>query len=316
MAILRTATIAQNQSMLNRLMANQNKLLQVSAQVDSQKKVNTLSDNPVEIATIMNLNKQLADIAGYYKNITSAENQLTVLDETFNTTNSRLNRINDLTLSTLNGTGSKETNAAAKNEIDQLIESVVDMANKSYNGTYIFSGAKTSTPAYSVEKDANGQITGIVYNGSKNGSEGSQRKLEISNGVKIDINVTGDSVFGSYDSATGTGSGLFQALGELSVAFSPDPPDYDAMRDAFGKFQDQMKHVNAKRSEFGTKGTKVEMTKSSLQDFELTTKGHKSALVDLDYSEAITALMQQNTAYQASMQVFGLLSKNSLLNYI
>ena len=58
------------------------------------------------------------------------------------------------------------------------------------------------------------------------------------------------------------------------------------------------------------------MTKNSLQDLELQTTAHKSSLVDLDLAEALSNLIQQNYAYQASMSIYAMLQQNTLLNYI
>lgn len=315
--IIRTSTFGQNKSQLNQLMAQQNKLLEMQMQANSSKKVNTLSDNPQEISTVMNLNAQLSQIASYFKNIDSASNQLNMLDSTFGEVTKKLDRINDLGLGVLNQTGNADTNQAAKAEVDQLLESIVDAANKQYNGEYIFSGAKVDQPPYQITRDADGAITGIEYTGSANGSEGSQKKLEISEGVKMTVNATGDSVFGSYQAGPPeVTNGLFGALGKLSNQLGQDPPNYDDLRVSMNELETGMKSIASTRSEFGAKGSKLTLTKSSLEDLKLSTTSHKSSIVDLDMTEALSNLVQQNYAYQASMSTYMMLQQNSLLNYL
>lgn len=395
---IRTSTYGQNQKALNQLMAQQNKLFELQQQADSKKKVNTLSDNPTEISTVMNLNNQLAQIQSYYKNIDSAKNQLNTLDTTFDETTKKLDRIHDLGLQLLNQTGSPETIAATKDEINQLIESVVDTANKDYNGEYIFSGSKVGTAPYTIERDPDsGSITGITYHGSAQNSEGAEKKLEISNGVKVGVNATGDKVFGSYSAGPPeVAVGLFGELGKLSNATYPDltaittdlqtsmaaagasaaeitvavdaaveaakkgfaqnpaKPDIDginkaitdalvgsnpaiinaavtsattAANNAAANFTTNlegamkgleagMKDIAATRSTFGARSSRLELTKSSLEDLELSTTAHKSSIVDLDMVEALSNLVQQNYAYQASMSTYSMLQQNSLLNYL
>ena len=157
--ITRTSNIGMQQNALSQLMSAQNKLFEIQNQAYTQKKVNTLSDNPTEIATIMNLNQQLSQIGSYYSNITKAQEQFDNLDNTFNAVNTKLNRINDLGLQLLNGTGSAATVSATKTEIDQLIESVVDEANANYNGQYVFSGAKVQKQAYEIQRDNKGIVS-------------------------------------------------------------------------------------------------------------------------------------------------------------
>ena len=323
--ITRTSNIGMQQNALSQLMSAQNKLFEIQNQAYTQKKVNTLSDNPTEIATIMNLNQQLSQIGSYYSNITKAQEQFDNLDNTFNAVNTKLNRINDLGLQLLNGTGSAATVSATKTEIDQLIESVVDEANANYNGQYVFSGAKVQKQAYEIQRDNNGQITGIIYNGSENGTEGSERQYEISSGVKVATNITGDAVFGYYDADAGTGEGLFASLVQLSqiagtyeanVAAGTVDDYFAELETAMGGVESGMEHVAAVRSDFGSRSSRLTLTKSSLEDLELSTTSHKSSLVDIDMVEALSNLVQQNYAYQSSMQVYMATQQNSLLNYL
>lgn len=312
---VRTSTYGQNQTQLKQLMAQQSKLLELQAQADSKKKVNTLSDNPGEIGTIMNLNYQLSQIDSYYNNINTASNQLSMIDDTFKHAIDKLQRFKDLGLAAMNGTDSTESVKATKDEIDQLLQSIVDTANTEYNNQYVFAGAKVTTQPYTIERDADGNITGIAYNGSQKDAEGALRKLTISDGVQIAVNGIGEDIFGSYQ-ADGSGSGILQAMGDFSSILATYPPDQNALEEAMSRVESGIDKVNLTRSEFGTKAARVTLTKNSLQDLEMQTTSHKSSLVDLDMAEALSNLIQQNYAYQSSMSIYSMLQQNSLLNYI
>ena len=60
--ITRTSNIGMQQNALSQLMSEQNKLFEILKQAYKKIKVNTPSDNPTEIATIMNLNQHLSQI--------------------------------------------------------------------------------------------------------------------------------------------------------------------------------------------------------------------------------------------------------------
>ncbi len=312
---VRTSTFGQHQTQLSQLMAQQNKLVELQAQADSMKKFNTLSDNPSEITTVMNLNYQLSQIDSYYNNINTASNQLSMIDDTFKNAIDKLQRFKDLGIGVMNGVYSEESVQASKDEIDQLLQSIVDSANSEYNNQYIFAGAKVMTQPYTIERDAAGNITSIEYNGSAIDADGAERKLTISDGVQITVNGIGEDIFGSYQS-DGSGSGILQAMGDFSNILNTYPPDQDALEEAMSRIEAGIDQVALTRSEFGTKAARVELTKNSLQDLELQTTAHKSSLVDLDLAEALSNLIQQNYAYQASMSVYTMLQQNTLLNYL
>ena len=61
---------------------------------------------------------------------------------------------------------------------------------------------------------------------------------------------------------------------------------------------------------------RLDMTKSTLGDIEIAATEQRANLVELDIPSAISELINQNYAYQASMQTFSMLSNNSLLNYM
>lgn len=313
--IIRTGTFNNSQTMINQIMQSQNKLMELQQQISSTKKVNTIFDSPIDNGTILSLNSQLAKISSYTTTIKDAKTQLEVQDSTFSTINDKLNRIYELTVQAANGASGTVGLEAARSEINQLIDSVVDLSNTQYNGQYIFSGAKIGTSTYT--KDADGNIT---YNGTPSTDPTSRRTVQISEGVNISLNAVGDNVFGSYsydpNTDTSTGEGLFKTLGDLSRTLEADPPDYDAIREYLDPIKQGSEHVSEVQSIYSTYVSRLDMTNTSLEDLKLAATEQKSNIVDLDIPSAISQLINQNYAYQASMQTFTMLSNNSLLNYM
>jgi flagellin-like hook-associated protein FlgL len=66
----------------------------------------------------------------------------------------------------------------------------VEIANRKHNGKYIFSGTDTSTIPFVVERDADGYIINVKYQGDTN-----PIYREVDEGVLIQINTIGDDLF-------------------------------------------------------------------------------------------------------------------------
>ncbi len=313
--IVRTGTFNNSQTMINQIMQNQNRLQELQQQISTGNKINNIYDSPIDNSAVISLNSQLAKIESYFSTIDTTKNQLNVQDSTFSTVIDKLQRINELTVLAANGASGTTGRDAAKDEINQLINSVIDLANTQYDNQYIFSGAKIETPAYSMDENGN-----ITYNGTPSTDPTYQRKVEISDGIKITVNAAGDTVFGSYsyDEATdtSTGEGLFKTLGDLSRLLEQDPPDYDAIRGQLEGIQNGIDHVAEVQSVYSTYVARLDMTKSTLEEIEISATEQKANIVELDIPSAISELINQNYAYQASMQTFSMLSNNSLLNYM
>ena len=302
-----------NSNMMNSLMAQQSKLYELYNQVSTGQKFTNISENPMDSTSIMDLNKQLQKISTYENNINNATTQLNYQDETFSTIIEKMQRINDLAIQAANGAGGTETIKACKIEINELKESIVALANTQYNGTYIFSGANTTTQAYTLEDDGS-----VVYHGTPPDDTGYLRRLEISDGIYVDLNIAGDAVFGNFDNTTDppTGEGLFKVLGDLEAALNLDPADTKQITAQLDNIQNSIQHVAEVQSIFGASSAKMEMTQNMIDETKIIMTSQKQNLQEIDQTEAISEYIKQNYAYQASMQAYTIIQNQSLLNYM
>lgn len=307
------ATGHNSQNMINTLTSQQSKLFDMYNKVNSNQKFTNVSENPMDAASIISLNNQLSQIGVYNKNIESAKTQINVQNDAFTSIVEKMQRINDLALQASNSASGPEGVKAAKTEINQLKENIVDLANTQYDGKYIFSGAAVGTKPYTLEADGS-----IAYHGTPSTDSGYERKLEIADGVKIGLNAAGDEVFGSYDATTTppTATGLFGALGKLDTALNANPIDSDAIRAQLEPIQSATKNVSEIQSKYSATISKLDMTKTTLANNALTMTSQKQQLQEVDITTAITDLINQNYAYQASMQAYMQIGNSSLMNYM
>lgn len=319
--MIRTTTMGSQNQLMAYIAENQAAYVKAQMQISSQSKISKPSDNITDACEIININKDQANIKNYLDNISTAKVQTNLIDTVFGQAISNLQDVNDYAIQASNSIYSTEQLSAIKSSVDQITSGMIDLANTSYNGQYIFSGSNTSTRPYSEAADGS-----IVYEGSSSAIDDT-RTLEIYDGEYIQLNVNGDSVFGSYvppstDPVTGdpipsSGSGAFKALGDLSYALGQDPPDYDSIRSCLSTLEDAIDGVNLKRTEVaGYGGQRLELTQSYLENTNLNLTEQKSNLKDLDMTEAATDLMNKYYSYQASMQATAQGLSLSLLNYI
>lgn len=308
---LRTATSASSQSQLGYIYQNRNNFTELSNQISSGKKLLKPSDDAAGAVSVLNVNKELNQLQSYIKNIESGKNELGVLDSTLAQANKSLQRAYDLAVTASNGTNSPDALKAAKTEIDQIINNLKDLGNTKYNGKYIFAGTNTTTAPF-VDRPGGG---GVEYTGTPATSD-YERNIEISNGVKETVNTTGDRLFGSYDAAAGTGSGIFESLYTLSNALGQDPPNYDDIRAGIDTTLKGTQTISDTRTNFAAITNRFNMTKTSIESNVLQLTSFKSSIEDVDYSTAITNLAMSQYALQATMSVAAQNNQISLLNFM
>ena len=306
-----TSTSIQN--MVGNISSQQSQLYELYNKINSGQKYTNISDNPIDAADIVRLNKQLSEIGAYSRNVQNATTQINAQDEAFSTIVDKLQRINDLAIQAANSASGEDGFKACKAEIEELKKTIVNLANTQYDGKYIFAGTNVTTKPFELADDGT-----ITYHGTPaNNTAGYERYLEISDGVKVELNSSGDSIFGTYDpNDPNKSSGLFKVLGDLEAALNTDPMDNDAVREQLDPLQNSIKHSSEIQSVHSSTVTKLTMTTEMLDSTEINLKSKLAAISEVDLPSAITELVQQNYSLQASMQAYTIISNHSLLDYI
>lgn len=309
--IIRSAG-SNRESMLNAITTQQNKLYDLYNKINTNQKFTNISENPIDASDVLRINKQLAEIEAYTKNIKDANTQIQAQDEIFSSIVEKMQRINDLAIQAANTPSGEKGFKACALEIEQLTQNIIDLANTQYDGKYIFSGTNVTTSPFTMNADGS-----ITYAGTPNDHyAGYQRTFEISDGVKIEVNSAGDTIFGTYDPNDPTkSSGLFGTLGKLNQIMSGDV-DNIAVRDMLTDIQGSIEHISEIQSKHSITVNKLTMTTEILDSSELNLTSRKAELTEVDLPSAISQLTQQNYALQASMQAYSMISNQSLLDYI
>lgn len=201
---MRITTLGTSDTMLNYILNTESRYYDLSQEAASGLKVEKPSDDPAATKSLVNVKTQLSQLKDYLTNMSTSQNELNVFDDSMASLTDLVNSATGLTTEAASGTYSNTDMNNIKIQVDQIIDSVADIANTQYNGTYIFAGTAVGTKTYTVAKDATtGKITGITYNGTPSTGD-YKRFTTISDGVNVAINTTGDQVFGSYSEASAT----------------------------------------------------------------------------------------------------------------
>lgn len=312
---MRVTTLQTNDTMLNYISSSESKYYDLSKEASSGVKVSKESDDPAAAKSILNIKTQLNQLNSYLDNISTANNELDTLDSTLSSLTDAMQKASDLATQAANGTYNASDLKTIKTQVDQIIQSITDLANTQFDGKYIFSGAATATQTYTTTTDAAGNVTAITYNGTP--STGNyQRYVTISDGASVAINTAGSNIFGQYDSAVPANSyGLLGTLGTLSTALGAN--DKATTRTCIDNLTTEANSISAIRTNFASVSNRFTMTQDSINSTVTTLKAYKSDLQDADLTTVLADLTAQQTSLQATLQVSSkLLGGKSLLDYM
>lgn len=311
----RITTLLTNNTMSNYVQNSTAKYYQLAEEVSSGEKSDV---DAVSTVNILNTSKKLNQLNGYNKNMTLAQNELNVLDSSLGSVGDALQKANELATQAANGTCDQNELDNIKTQVDQLLNSVIDLSNTNYNGNYIFSGANTSQEAYSVEPNGN-----IVYNGTPSTGQW-QRYVQIADGVEEPINMTGDTIFGSYTAAVGTegtpgyvapsGTGIIGTLKLLSNALAKG--DSASITSSLDSIKTNLDDVSIQRTTFAAISNRFDLTTNMNTNMIDVLTEYKSSLQDVDMTSALTEMASQQMAMQASLSATSKILSISLLDYM
>lgn len=137
-----TNTMMVNTSLLN-LNRGLEKLQMYDTQVQTGKKIATASEDPIIASKSIKYSTRLYEIEQYKSNVSSANSWLGSTDTALGTTTSILKRMRELIEQCSTETLSDEDRLSNQVELVELRDQIIQEANSSVAGRYLFSGYKT-----------------------------------------------------------------------------------------------------------------------------------------------------------------------------
>jgi flagellar hook-associated protein 3 FlgL len=292
--------------------AQQNRLQNQAA---TGKRISQLSDDPAMMRQALDLQAQDSQLAQYRQNIASLQGQATSSYTAISGLKNVSSRAGEIA-TLADGTRSPEELGVYATQVTQLIQQGVQLMNSTWQGNHIFGGTQTTQPPFVATSDANGNVTGVTYQGND-----SVPAAEIAAGATVSVQVPGANTSGSGPAGlitdTRNGADFFNHLialqnhllaGNTTAISSQDQP-------ALAKDEE---NINSQIANNGLIQSHLATADSLAATQSLSVEQTVSQLSDADLAQTLTELSATQTAYQAALQSGAkLLNPNmTLLNYL
>src|SRR5690625_851510 len=133
-------------NMLRHLMNSQQNMDKYLEQLYTGKKITRPSDDPVIATQGMIYRTQVAEVKQYKRNTGEINNWMDNTDAVLDKSTQAMQRIRELAVQASTSTYGEGERASIKEEVEQLKEHLIELANTSVNGKYIFNGTNTGKP--------------------------------------------------------------------------------------------------------------------------------------------------------------------------
>lgn len=280
-----------------------NELQKVNNQLSTGKEISKPSQNPFLATRIMDYDTEIARKEQFLRNIEDVDGYLDVTDGAMGQLNEQMKRLKELAIQASTETYSAEERLVIAKEVEGIMGAMVDTLNTSFDDKYIFAGMQTTTRPFELTKNPDGSIT-VDYNG-----DNEVVQVEISKGVKVDRNITGQAVLGNVN-----GQNLFETLNDLVVALNNN--DSAKISSLIPEMDEHFDNVLQLRGKVGSTQARMELAAEKANDEILSLTELLSASEDVDWAAKIIEYKTLETGYTASLQVSSNILQSTLLDFL
>jgi flagellar hook-associated protein 3 FlgL len=280
---------------LKAIRATSENLAVLQDQMSSGKLILKPSDNPSGTVRAMGLRGAMARNDQYMTNSDDAIAWLSAADSAYSQISSVLQQARTTVVAGLNsGANDANANQALAAQLDGLRQSLLGLANTSYDGRPVFGGTTASGTAY----DSAGNYVGDA--GSVTRAVGPNQTVTVS--------ASGPDVFGS------TGSDVFTMLSDFSTALRSNPSTLSST--ALTQLDSAISRLSTAQATEGATYARVQTAQAAQTTAGTAMTTQLSGIEDIDPAETAIKLATANTAYQAALQTTASIGQVSLLDFL
>jgi len=287
-----------SRNLLAALAENREHEYEALQEVASGRRLNSLSDDPAAVASLVGNHTQLSAMNQFLRSISTLRSSAQMADSTLNSVVLALTRAIALGVQGANGTLTQENRLAIAKEVRGLQEQLLGLANISFQGNYLFAGTAIDTAPFVLDPAA---PAGVRYVGNTAVSS-----VEIAEGQTIPINLPGSQVF------TQPGADVFQAVHDL-IGTLETSGDVAA---ATAEVQKAFNLVNTQRAFYGSTLARLDTAELFLNREKFELARNETDLVGADMAAAATKLVQAENTRNATLAAGARISQLSLLDFL
>lgn len=276
------------------------RLIEAQRQVSTGKRLNKISDDPSASSTAVGERNALGAIEQYSRTSDGAVSRLTVVDTVLSDVVQLLSRAQTAAMNGRGTTKTAEQRDAVAEELRGIRAALLDDFNTTFQGTYVFSGASSTTQPYTV--GGGGAVN--PYAGST-----TELDVEIGDSRTVTLAFNGDTIARGTDTDP-----VFDAMDDLITALTA--ADETGIATGISALERAFNRATTAQSRLGSDLNEIDSQKLRLQQMKLSSNERLSKLEAANMAEAITNMAHADAAYQAALGAVSSATRVSLLDYL
>jgi flagellar hook-associated protein 3 FlgL len=310
---MQVTTTSFGQNFLNQITQLESRQSTLQNEATTGLKVTEPGDNPAVMGQVLTLQTQASEVTQYQSNISNVQSTADTASDALNSLQIIVESASQIATEA-GGVNSSQSSDYAT-QVGQLIQEALQVGNtKDAQGNYIFGGTATGGPPFSATTDANGNVTGVTYNGNTSTSQ-----VEIAQGLTVTAQAPGENNSGSGASGvfadSRSGADIFSHLLSLQQDLTSGNTSNITSTDAPALANDE-DNVVSQVSTNGVLQSALEAAGNSATNETTNIDSQMSNDTNADLAQTLTLLSQTQTAYQATLQSGVMISNLSLMDFL
>lgn len=299
---MRISTNMTGNNALYNIQLAHNQLNKLNERLASQNNINRPSDDPVNARLLIGLNEKMDAGEQYRSNITKADIWNKVTHTALDGMYKFVGQAKSLVASITSGTADGNIVSSAINQLTLIKQQIVDMGNTQLDGIYIFGGGEIGTPPFDANTSA--------YSG-----DGTKLTIDIGLGSSEIKNILGSDILTGAGSPYGS-TNILQTLDDLIAALNTDPADSAAIQTAAKDLYQGGLQLESAITAVASKATRLNNANTMNTNTQNTLLTIYEGVQNADLAELGVKLLQQETAFNATLSATARINQMSLLDYM
>lgn len=269
-------------------------------QIASGQSVNAPSDNPAAAAELLQNADQTAQADQFLRSIGSIQGELQNADSALSSVVTALQRAISLGVEGANGTVNGADRSALATEVQGIQSQLLNLANLTYQGSYVFAGTATQTTPYVLDSNS---PSGVTYQGNTGVNQ-----VTLGNHFSLQTNLPGSQLFSA------AGSDMFQAIQDLITNLQAGTTT--SVGAAVNEVSAAYNYLNTQRVFYGNGVNQLNAQQTDLNSETTQLAQQQNTLAAANLPAVISNLVTAQTARQATLEAIGGTARTDLFDFL
>jgi len=269
-------------------------------QVSTGQSVNVPSDNPAAAAVLLQNADETSAADQFLRSIGSIQGEMQNADSALSSVVTALQRAISLGVEGANGTLDSADRNAVATEVQGIQSQLLNLANLTYQGSYVFAGTATQTTPFILDSSS---PSGVTYAGNQDVNQ-----VTLGNHFSLQSNLPGSQLFSA------PGNDMFQAIQDLITNLQTGTSA--SIGSAVNEVSTAYNYINTQRVFYGNAINQLNAQQTDLSSETTQLAQQQNTLGAADLPAVISNLVTAQTARQATLEAIGGTARTDLFDYL